>query len=153
MLKHFLSLTLMFVSPFLCHSQANVYSSAAEKSQSDMSISHVVGNVVSLESEDGSLSTGALVQYSVAVVTGMDVEEISLLTVYPNPTKDVLVLRTGGLKGLTMTLTDAEGKLLQTAQVRDEETSVDFSRYAAGLYQLTLTRGKGVVKTFSVIKN
>ena len=105
--KTFLSLTVMFVFPFLCHSQANVYSSAAEKSQPDMSISHVVGNVVNLESEDGSLSTGALVQYSVAVVTGMDVEEISLLTVYPNPTKDVLVLRTGGLKGLTMTLTDA----------------------------------------------
>ncbi len=138
--------------PILCHSQANVYSSAGEKVENNMVLSHVVGNVVTMEAEDGSLSTGNLIQYSVATTTGLGITDVELLSVYPNPTKDVLVLKTGELKNLTMVLTDAEGQQLLAAPVRDSETRIDFSRYASGLYHLTLTSGETVVKTFSIVK-
>jgi len=152
MLKQVFMLAVLTGVPILCHSQANVYSSAAEKAENDMTFYHVVGNAVALEAEGGTLSTGNLIQYSVATTTGMEFTDVTLLSVYPNPTKDVLVLRTGELKKLTMTLTNAEGQQLLTAPVRESETRIDFSRYASGLYNLTLTSGKSVVKSFSIIK-
>lgn len=152
MLKQVFMLAALTGVPILCHSQANVYSSATEKAENDMTFYHVVGNAVALEAEGGTLSTGNLIQYSVATTTGMEFTDVTLLSVYPNPTKDVLVLRTGELKNLTMTLTNAEGQQLLVAPVRESETRIDFSRYASGLYNLTLTSGKSVVKSFSIIK-
>ena len=152
MLKQVFMLATLTGVPILCHSQANVYSSAGEKVENNMVLSHVVGNVVTMEAEDGSLSTGNLIQYSVATTTGLGITDVELLSVYPNPTKDVLVLKTGELKNLTMFLTDAEGQQLLAAPVRDSETRIDFSRYASGLYHLTLTSGETVVKTFSIVK-
>ncbi len=153
MFKQVLLLMTMASLPTLCLSQSNVYSSASEKSQNDLTMSHVVGNVVNLESEDGALSTGALVQYHVAVVTGTEFTDVSLLSVYPNPTKDVLMLMTGEMKGLTMTLTNGEGKMLISSSVRDSSTSIDFSHFASGLYHLTLRLGNKIVKTFSIVKD
>ena len=152
MLKQLLLLTTLAGVPVLCHSQSNIYSSADERTEDGMTIYHVVGNVAALESEDGALSTGNLTPYSVATTTGLEYTDVSLLTVYPNPTKDVLVLTTGELKNLTMTLTNAEGQQLLSAQVRDSETRIDFSRYASGLYHLTLTQGETIVKSFSIVK-
>ncbi|MBR3520883.1 MAG: T9SS type A sorting domain-containing protein [Paludibacteraceae bacterium] len=152
MLKQLLLLTTLAGVPALCHSQSNIYSSADERTEDGMTIYHVVGNVAALESEDGALSTGNLIPYSVATTTGLEYTDVSLLTVYPNPTKDVLVLTTGELKNLTMTLTNAEGQQLLSAQVRDSETRIDFSRYASGLYHLTLTQGETIVKSFSIVK-
>ena len=152
MLKQVFMLATLTGVPILCHSQANVYSSAGEKVENNMVLSHVVGNVVTMEAEDGSLSTGNLIQYSVATTTGLGITDVELLSVYPNPTKDVLVLKTGELKNLTMVLTDVEGQQLLAAPVRDSETRIDFSRYASGLYHLTLTSGETVVKTFSIVK-
>lgn len=152
MLKQVFMLAALTGVPILCHSQANVYSSAAEKAENDMTLYHVVGNAVALDAEGGSLSTGNLIQYSVATTTGMEFTDVTLLSVYPNPTQDVLVLKTGELKNLTMVLTNAEGQQLLVAPVRDSETRIDFSRYASGLYNLTLTTGKSVVKSFSIVK-
>ncbi|MCR5498440.1 MAG: T9SS type A sorting domain-containing protein [Paludibacteraceae bacterium] len=152
MLKQLLLLTTLAGVPVLCHSQSNIYSSANERSEDGMTLYHVVGNMAALESEDGALSTGNLIPYSVATTTGLDLTDVSLLTVYPNPTKDVLVLTTGELKNLTMTLTNAEGQQLLSAQVRDSETRIDFSRYASGLYHLTLAQGETIVKSFSIVK-
>ena len=152
MLKQVIMLATLTGVPILCHSQANVYSSAAERTEDGMTLYHVVGNAVALEAEDGALSTGNLIPYSVATTTGLELTDVTLLSVYPNPTKDVLVLSTGELKNLTMTLTNAEGQQLLAAPVRDSETRIDFSRYASGLYHLTLTSGDLVVKTFSIVK-
>lgn len=152
MLKQVFMLATLTGVPILCHSQANVYSSAAEKAENDMTLYHVIGNAVALEAEDGSLSTGNLIPYSVATTTGLELTDISLLTVYPNPTKDVLVLTTGELKNLTMTLTNEAGQQLLSAPVRDSETRIDFFRYASGLYHLTLTQGEAIVKSFSIVK-
>jgi hypothetical protein len=51
-----------------------------------------------------------------------------------------------------MTLTNAEGQQLLSAPVRESETRIDFSRYASGLYHLTLTHGETIVKSFSIVK-
>lgn len=151
MIKRILLLTSLGI-PFLCYSQSNIYGSVGEKSENGLSVSSVLDYKLNAESADGQLSTGPLAHYTVAATTGLELVDVTLLSVYPNPTADVLVLRTGELKNASFSVSNAEGATLFSAAVRGEETSIDFSGYAAGVYYLTLTQKGRAIKTFSIIK-
>lgn len=151
MVKPFLLIILLGV-PMLCFSQSSIYSSSGEVTQNGMTMSHVIGSVANIESEDGMLSTGAMAQYSVAATTGLDLVDVTLLSVYPNPTADVFVLRTGELKNLSYTISNAEGAVIYSSTIQEEETFIDFSRYSVGVYYLSLTQEGKMVKSFSIIK-
>ena len=151
MVKQILLTTLVGV-PLLGFSQANVYSSVGENTQNGLTLSYVVDDMASIESEDGMLSTGAMAQYSVAATTGLDLVDVTLLSVYPNPTADVLVLRIGELKNVTYAISDASGKQLRTAKVKSEEERIDFSHYVQGVYHLSVVQDGRVLKTFSIVK-
>lgn len=151
MIKRILLLTTLGI-PMLGYSQSNTYGSLGEKSENGLSVSSVLDYKLNAESSDGQLSTGPLAHYTVAATTGLELVDVTLLSVYPNPTADVLVLKTGGLKNASFSVCNAEGAVLFSSSVRRDETSIDFSDYAAGVYYLTLTQKGKVIKTFSIIK-
>ncbi len=151
MVKQFLLFTLLCV-PMLGYAQANTYGSLGEKTQNGLTLSHVLDYKANVESADGMLSTGPMAHYTVAATTGLDLEDVTLLSVYPNPTTDVLVLKTGELSNVSFLLSDAEGRILQRSKISSVETLVDFSGYASGVYHLTLTQKGKSIKTFSIIK-
>lgn len=151
MRKQFLLTTLVGL-PLFGFAQANIYSSGGENTQNGLTMSHVIGTMVYAESEDGMLSTGAMAQYSVSATTGLELVNVTLLSVYPNPTADVLVLRTGELKNVTYAISDASGKQLRTAKVKSEEERIDFSNYVQGVYHLSVVQDGRVLKTFSIVK-
>lgn len=151
MRKQFLLTTLVGL-PLFGFAQANIYSSVGENTQNGLTMSHVIGTMVYAESEDGMLSTGAMAQYSVSATTGLELVNVTLLSVYPNPTADVLVLRTGELKNVTYAISDASGKQLRTAKVKSEEERIDFSNYVQGVYHLSVVQDGRVLKTFSIVK-
>ncbi len=136
----------------LGYSQAYTYGSVGEKTQNGLTLSHALDYKTNVESADGLLSTGPLAQYTVAATTGLDLEDVTLLSVYPNPTADVLVLKTGELSNVSFLLSDAEGRTLQRSKISSGETSIDFSSYASGVYHLTLTQKGKAIKSFSIIK-
>jgi Secretion system C-terminal sorting domain len=75
-----------------------------------------------------------------------------LLTVYPNPVKDVLTA--GGLKqGGTIRLLGTDGKLLQQQQVTTQTMTVDMTGYPAGMYWLQYSNNEGETQTRKIIKN
>lgn len=151
MVKQFLLFTLLGV-PMLGYSQAYTYGSVGEKTQNGLTLSHALDYKANVESADGMLAMGPMAQYTVAATTGLELVDVTLLSVYPNPTADVLVLKTGELKNLSFTVCNAEGAMLFSATVRGEETSVDFFGYASGVYYLTLTQKGKSIKSFSIIK-
>lgn len=152
MIKNFLFFMLLSI-PCLGYSQSNVYSSSAENSQNDLSFSHVIGDVLNMSSENGEISSGILSSYTISpVVTGEDLMGIELLSVYPNPTKDILVLRIGELGGAIYTLSNSEGVILQKCDLILNETKIDFSSYQAGVYYLNIIQNGSVIKSFSVLK-
>lgn len=151
MVRQFL-LTTLLCMPLLGYSQATVYSSSAESTQNGLTMAHVIGSMAYADSEDGMLSTGPLAQYSVAATTGLNLVDVTLLSAYPNPTADVLVLRTGELKNVTYAISDASGKQLQTAKVKSEEAQIDFSHYVQGVYYMSVVQDGHVLKTFSIVK-
>ncbi len=75
-------------------------------------------------------------------------------TIYPNPTIDVLNILTKQFEGVSYTLTNANGQIVQRDELSEEITSVDVQGLAPGNYSVTLfDRNQNKLKTFKLIKN
>jgi len=72
--------------------------------------------------------------------------------IFPNPTQDVLNIRTSDFERVTYTLYDAQGKLVLQAELSSEVTPIQVSRLAPGSYSLTLNNETQNLKTFKLIK-
>ena len=73
-------------------------------------------------------------------------------TIFPNPTSDVLNIRTSTFENVTYTLYDALGKLVKQGKLSTEQTAIQVSQLAPGRYSLTLNNETEKLKTFKLIK-
>ena len=72
--------------------------------------------------------------------------------IFPNPTEDVLNIRTSTFENVTYTLYDAQGKLVMQNMLSAEQTPIQVSQLAPGSYSLTLNNETQNLKTFKLIK-
>jgi hypothetical protein len=77
--------------------------------------------------------------------------------IFPNPTEDVLNIRTSTFENVTYTLFDAQGKLIMQNILSSEQTPIQVSQLAPGSYSLTLNKPMREhqdlpLKTFKLIK-
>tara|TARA_B100000809_G_scaffold5758_1_gene5860 strand:+ start:3273 stop:3737 length:465 start_codon:yes stop_codon:yes gene_type:complete len=72
--------------------------------------------------------------------------------IFPNPTSEVLNIRTSTFKNVTYTLYDAQGKLVMQNILSAEQTPIQVSQLAPGNYSLTLNNQTENLKTFKLIK-
>ena len=75
------------------------------------------------------------------------------VTIYPNPTEDVLNIKTSTFENVTYTLYDAQGKLVMQNILSAEQTPIQVSQLAPGSYSLTLNNQTQNLKTFKLIKH
>jgi hypothetical protein len=73
-------------------------------------------------------------------------------TIFPNPTQDVLNIKTSSYDNVTYTLYDAQGKLVMQNLLSSEQTPIQVSQLASGSYSLTLSNGQQQLKTYKLIK-
>ena len=71
---------------------------------------------------------------------------------FPNPTEDVLNIKTSTFENVTYTLYDAQGKLVMQDKLSAEQTPIQVSQLAPGNYSITLSNGTQELKTFKLIK-
>jgi hypothetical protein len=74
-------------------------------------------------------------------------------TIFPNPTQDVLNIKTSVFENVTYTLYDAQGKLVMRNILSAEQTPIQVSQLAPGSYSLTLNNETQNLKTFKLIKS
>ena len=72
--------------------------------------------------------------------------------IFPNPTEDVLNIRTSTFETVTYTLYDAQGKLVMQDKLSAEQTPIQVSQLAPGSYSLTLNNQTQNLKTFKLVK-
>jgi hypothetical protein len=72
--------------------------------------------------------------------------------IFPNPTEDVLNIRTSTFENVTYTLYDAMGKLVMQNILTAEQTPIQVSQLAPGAYSLTLNTATQNLKTFKLVK-
>ena len=73
-------------------------------------------------------------------------------TIFPNPTSEVLNIKTITFENVTYTLYDAQGKLVLQDILSEEQTPIQVSHLAPGSYSLTLNNETQNLKTFKLIK-
>ena len=73
-------------------------------------------------------------------------------TIFPNPTQDVLNIKTSSYENVTYTLYDAQGKLVMQNLLSSEQTPIQVSQLAPGSYSLTLNNPQQQLKTYKLIK-
>lgn len=81
-------------------------------------------------------------------------------TIFPNPTEDVLTIRTSTFDNVMYTLYDAQGKLVMQNILSAEQTPIQVSQLAPGAYSLELIFEEGNKgpqslskrKTFKLVK-
>ncbi|HYW94387.1 MAG TPA: T9SS type A sorting domain-containing protein [Bacteroidales bacterium] len=107
------------------------------------------------ENTEYSVAEGVQQPFEISQITGIEQkgELNKLLFVYPNPTSDYLTLKVGKQagKGLRYQLLDVRGKLLETNEIDNSETSIDVSHLATGTYFLNVSNSKNKV-VFKIIK-
>ena len=72
--------------------------------------------------------------------------------IYPNPTEDVLNIRTSTFENVTYTMYDAQGKSVMQEMLSAEQTPIQVDQLAPGSYSLTLNNEAQNLKTFKLVK-
>ena len=72
--------------------------------------------------------------------------------IFPNPTSEVLNIRTSTFENVTYTLYDARGKLVIQDKLSSVKTLIQVSQLAPGAYSLILNNDTQNLKTFQLIK-
>lgn len=74
------------------------------------------------------------------------------VSVFPNPSDEVLNIKTNLFEEVSYSLYDAQGKLLIQKQLFTELTSVEVGHLAPGSYSLVLNKDSRILKSFKLIK-
>jgi len=122
-------------------------------------VSYSVGQVVYTTNTGttGSILQGVQQPFEVSVINGIEEgREINLLvSAYPNPTTEHLILRVDNLEvsNISLRLFDMNEKLLESRRVSEIETSIDMSRFMPAIYFLKVIENNKEIKTFRIIRN
>jgi len=73
-------------------------------------------------------------------------------TIFPNPTSEVLNIRTSTFENVTYTLYDAQGEMVMQDKLLANQTPIQVSQLAPGAYSLILNSETQKLKTFKLIK-
>jgi len=130
-----------------------VSASGASFQNSSGYISYSIGEVITstFTSPSAILTQGFHQTRLRTEVPVIDQPEI-LISVFPNPVKNQLILQIDEYQGFDYLLYNTMGGLLERGQVLDERTEIDFSALAPAIYLLKITDKDQVVKLFQIVK-
>ena len=151
-----------FFAAFSASAQEVISSQGETYSNTNRSIDFTVGEVVI---NTGSNGTNDLTQgFHQTNWNFLGVEDFApdyQATIFPNPTQDVLNIKTSVFENVTYTLYDAQGKLVMQDILSAEQTPIQVSQLAPGSYSLELifedgnegTLSSSKRKTFKLVKS
>ena len=128
--------------------QGDLYSNASAN------IDFTIGEVIIATGTDGTIDlTQGFHQTNWDFVGLEDHAPNYEATIFPNPTSDVLNIKTSTFENVTYTLYDAQGKLVMQNILTAVQTPIQVSQLAPGSYSLTLNNETQNLKTFKLVKS
>lgn len=106
-------------------------------------------------SSAGNIAAGVQQSYEITPTLGVNITEISLnLTIFPNPTTDILNLKIGfkDYNKYRYDIFDNSGKLLISQPILEPQTQIIMNSYPASLYLLKVSKEGKSIKIFKVLK-
>ena len=160
MVRKLIAFVIFSVITVSLFAQSAVVPTGGTASGTGGTVTYTVGQIADQKVEGGGryIIEGVQQPYEIQVVGVNSYPGINLsAVVYPNPTVDKVVLSIRDYEipstGLTLQIYDLNGKFLKMMVIKDADTEIDFSGYAAATYQLRVVNEKQLLKTFKVVKN
>lgn len=126
------------------------------------SVCYSIGQVIYITNigTNGSVAHGVQQPFEISTLTGLDeAKGISLsCLIYPNPTSDVVQLKTDlsksvNTRSISYQLFDLQGKLLDSKVIEAEVTKINMGNLGAATYFLKVMKGYNEIKSFKIIKD
>ena len=135
-------------------SAQEVVSSQGESySNSSGNINFTIGEVVTNTETDGTYDiTQGFHQSNWTLVGIKNFVPNYEVSIYPNPSTNVLNIKTSSYENVSYKLYDAVGKLIMQGDLSSDLTALQVSYIAQGKYTLTLNDQTQILKTFKLIK-
>ena len=140
------------------HAQEATTATGGEASGTGGTASYSVGQVAYTTNTgtNGSVAQGVQHSYEISTIVGIDVKNINPeLSVYPNPTTDILTLKVENHDNgnLAYLLFDNNGKLLKRQKLNESTTTIQMTGLVPATYFLKIINYQKGIKTFKIIKN
>jgi hypothetical protein len=142
-------LILSFFTVLIVTAQDIVSTQGDSYSNSSGSIDFTIGEVVI---NSGSNITQGFHQTNWSVTSVEEHIYSYQATIFPNPTSEILNIKTSTFDNVSYRLYDAKGKLVMQDKLSAEETLVQVSQLVPGPYSLILSNVAQNLKTFTLIK-
>ena len=136
-----------------CNAQSFVVPSYSEVETDSLSIIHAVGDVIANNNENiynGSL----LLSYTIEATKGESLLNISLLSLYPNPVKDILILtiKETSIVNMEYKLYNYNGMIIISDHIKSEQTNIDLSGLPSGVYNICICDNGHIIKSYKIVK-
>ena len=152
------TLTTLFViltGVFSSKAQSNSVSSGGNASGSGGTVSYTIGQIdyITSSGSNGAIHQGVQQAYEIYTTSGLEDDQLIDLMIGPNPTEDHLHISVKeNLEGLTLELSDLNGKLLLDDRELGQKTELDLGPFPVGSYMLTIYHFDRIVKTYKILK-
>ena len=151
---------LTFLLSFSVNAQTShqvLSASGGDATGSGGSVAYSVGQIVYTTSTGttGSVAQGVEQAYEIYSVGITETTLNISLSVFPNPTSDLLTLKVQDYNNedLSYSLLDEQGKLVLNEQITTQDTQIAMSTLARGAYFINVLQANKKIQTFKIIKN
>jgi hypothetical protein len=156
-MKHKIMFLGVFVS-FLGIAQQNTVATGGNASSAGGSVSYSIGQIdyESSSNANGTVSQGVQQPFEIYPLAVDELFSSLEINLFPNPTSDFIQLTIGDLskvESLNYQLTDASGRLIQSARIQENNTQIDVQNLSSASYFLNVFVGDQPAKSFTLIKN
>ncbi len=111
--------------------------------------------VTATHKTDSYVITQGFHQDTYIITLVKDLAKNTDISVFPNPTSDMLTVRCDNCKNNSsiLTVTDTQGKIIRQKIITSKDEHINLSGYADGIYFLSVKQQNELIKTFNIIKN
>lgn len=142
----------------LYQAQESINANGGDATGNGGNVAYSIGQVLYVTNTNGTVSEAQGVQqaYTILSIGVKNETELAMsLSVFPNPTTDVLNLNVADYKveKLNYQLTDLQGKVISEKQIAESSTQITMSTQAQSVYFLNIIQNNQIIKSFKIIKN
>lgn len=139
---------------FTSEAQQNIVASGENAAFATGWVSYSIGQIdyETSSNANGTITRGVQQPYEISSAS-IDVVNSLEINLFPNPTSDFIYLTVGDLSNnLSYQLTDANGRLIQSARILEASTQIDVQHLSTAAYFLNVFVGNQPTKSFTLIK-
>jgi hypothetical protein len=149
-------LVMLILAPGALFGQQVLSASSGNSSGNSGSTTFVVGQIFYQGSSGsgGSAIEGVLQPISVSVISGLENIDEMGISLYPNPTDQIINLKSGRSdhKGLSYSLFDFQGRVIRSGEITSANTAIDLSDIPASAYFIRIFNEQKLIASYKIVK-